>query len=141
MTGTKPERRTTKEMAPVDAVRPTPAQRVFLEAIIRSTTEYAWAKALGDFRFLGYPQYRYFCAYKSTGTRRGFGSAIFGFERKRTGLFFVFPEAVGEERAISSPWTQKPTPRRRKILIDDTITPDLHTYLIGLAKRSIDICI
>jgi hypothetical protein len=111
---TKLASRIDKDMLPIDTINPTPSQRTFLHELISQSTAHARGVGISDFGFQGYQKYRYFCAYKSEKKKTGFGNAVFGFERKRTGMFMVFPASVPEPKGIAIPWTQKSSPKRKK---------------------------
>jgi hypothetical protein len=126
-----------KDELPVDAVSPTPAQRVFLKRLIHETTEHAQARGHTDIYFQGQNDNRYFCAYSSSG-KRGSGAYVFGFESRRSGLRMTFPDAVPDPLGVSCPWTQKPEVHRSFVTIEPDPPEEKQNYLIGLAKKSVD---
>jgi hypothetical protein len=122
----------------MDAVNPTPAQREFLNALMRETSKHARETNRADFSFNRPDSGRYFCAYSTSTKRRGHGETIFCFERTKEGLFMHIPDHVPEPKNLSRPWKRKPEQRVSEILIDEEPNRERQSYLIKLAKDCID---
>ena len=127
-----------KDESPIAAIKPQKTQQMYLEILIKEATEYAWLKGYTDFCFQGYNSYKYFCAYTTKVIRKGTGEFVFGFERKKDGLFFTFSDRIPEPKKISTPWTQKSEVHRVKILLPDDAAIEYWAYIVHLAKNSID---
>jgi hypothetical protein len=129
-----------KDEIPIEAVRPSEAQRVFLNRIVQETTEYARSKNYSDMYFQGHSDQTYFGAYTTKVIRRGAGKFIFGFDRRSGILRFAYPIDVPEPYRLAKSWIGDPSRNRAVIEIDENPTEEIQLYVIDLAKRSIDHC-
>jgi hypothetical protein len=127
-----------KDELPIEAVRPSDAQREFLKRIVEETTEYARSKDQSDMYFQGHSDQTYFGAYSTKVVRRGAGKFVFGFDRRGGVLRFAYPIDVPEPYRLAKSWIGDPTRNRVVIEIADEPDEEMQLYLIDLAKRSID---
>jgi hypothetical protein len=128
-----------QEESPIAAIKPVGNQATLLSVLMKETLEYAWSKGYTDFNFQDHPKYKYFCAYKSRSKRRGWGAFVFGFERKPSGLYFVYPDHVADPFGLSSPWEAKPGIKRRKIVVGSETKVKFWSHIIDIALQSIDL--
>jgi hypothetical protein len=127
-----------KDELPLEAVSPTPTQRIFLEKVVEVTSEYARSRDLNDMYFQGHSDQTYFGAYSTKIIRRGAGKFIFGFARRGGILHFAYPIDVPEPYRLARSWTGDPTRNRAIINLDDNPDEEIQLYILDMAKRSID---
>jgi hypothetical protein len=127
-----------KDEIPIEAVRPTDAQRAFLKRIVQETTDYARSKNHSDMYFQGHSDQTYFGAYSSKVIRRGAGTFVFGFDRRGGILRFAFPIDISEPYRLAKSWIGDPSRNRAVIDVDQDPTEEMQLYFIRLAKDSID---
>ncbi len=127
-----------KNEIPIQAVRPTDAQRDFLKRMVQETTEYARSKNHSDMYFQGHSDHIYFGAFSSIVVRRGAGKFVFGFDRRRGILRFAYPIEVSEPYRLAKSWIADPKRKRGVIEVSEEPDEEIQCYLIELAKRSID---
>jgi hypothetical protein len=126
-----------KDELPLEAVSPTPTQRIFLEKVVQVTSEYARLRDLNDMYFQGHSDQTYFGAYSTKIVRRGAGNFIFGFARRGGILHFAYPIDVPEPYRLARSWTGDPTRNRAMINLDDNPDEEIQLYILDVAKRSI----
>ncbi|MBI4548994.1 MAG: hypothetical protein HY707_13505 [Ignavibacteriae bacterium] len=127
-----------KDEIPIDAVRPTDVQRVFLKRIVKETTEYARSKNHSDMYFQGHSDQTYFGAYSTKIIRRGAGRFVFGFDRRSGKLRMAIPIGISEPYRLAKSWTGDPSRNRAVIEIGNDLSEEMQLYFIEMGKRSID---